>query len=109
MNNRAAAIIAAVSLVLVPLIGLTATALAVHAWLRSLFYLTPVKFLRLLDLPFRGIWPSRLVDAYIAIRWAGIPATIDDVENVYVGNHQHITTSGDLVALVKQAMIEPKA
>ena len=109
MNNRAVAIIAVFSLVLVPLIVLTATALAVHAWLRAMFYLTPVKFSRLLDLPFRGIEPSRIVDAYIAIRWAGIPATIDDVKKVFVDNRSCIATSDDLVAQVKQAMLGAKA
>ena len=47
--------------------------------------------------------------ASTAIRWAGIPATIDDVEKVFFDNRSCIATSDELVAQVKQAMLEPKA
>lgn len=70
-------------------------------WLRGLLYGTPVPFVRILAMRLRGNPPLLLIDAYIALQRAGVSATIDDVENVYIDSRTRIVTSDDLAELVK--------
>jgi hypothetical protein len=51
----------------------------------------------------RGNPPMLLIDAYISLRRAGIPTTIVAVEETYIDNKNRVSTSDDLVELVKQS------
>ncbi len=54
--------------------------LLVRKWLRAVLHGVPVSFIRIVAMRLRGNPPVLLIDAYIALKRAGIAGTIGDVE-----------------------------
>jgi uncharacterized protein YqfA (UPF0365 family) len=70
-------------------------------WLRAFLHGTPVPLVRIVAMRLRGNSPSLLIDAYIALRRAGVATTMDEVENAYIDAKQRILTSDDLVSIAR--------
>ncbi|MGI9456706.1 MAG: flotillin-like FloA family protein [Aeoliella sp.] len=77
-------------------------AMLVRPWLRAVLHRAPVLLPQILAMRLRGNPPLLLIDAYITLRRAGISTTIDEVENVYIDSSTRVSTSDNLVELVKQ-------
>ena len=77
-------------------------ALLFRPWLRAALHTAPVSLLHIVAMRLRGNPTTLLIDAYIALKRAGMSATIGDVENVYIDSRNRVSTSDDLVELVKQ-------
>lgn len=91
-----------VSIVAMPLIMLAIMVWVLRPWLRAFLHGTPVTVFDVIGMRLRGNRASLLVDAYILLRRAGIPATIRDVETLYIDNKFQIETPQDLIELVKR-------
>jgi uncharacterized protein YqfA (UPF0365 family) len=77
-------------------------AMLVRPWLRAALHRAPVPLPQIIGMRLRGNPPLLLIDAYIRLRRAGISTTIDEVENVYIDSSTRVSTSDNLVELVKQ-------
>ena len=97
--------------VLLPALALIVLALLVMAaitwfvtkpWLRAMMHGTPVSVVNIIGTRLRGNPVTLLIDAYILIHRAGIPATYYEVENIYVDTRSRISTYDDLVEIVKR-------
>jgi uncharacterized protein YqfA (UPF0365 family) len=76
-------------------------ALLARPWLRAAASGAPVSLLSILGMRLRGNSPTLLIDAYIALRRAGVNATVSAVEGIYIDNRTRVRTSQDLTELVK--------
>ena len=85
-----------------PLAVIASIPLFVRPWLRAAFHGTPISLVSIVSMRLRGNPPLLLIDAYIALKRAGIDASIVDVENAYIDSRTRVKTAPDLVALVKQ-------
>ena len=72
-----------------------------RAWVRAILTGFPISFLSILTMRLRGVPPVLLVDAYTALRRAGIDTTVREVEELYLDNRTRVRTSQDLIGLVK--------
>jgi uncharacterized protein YqfA (UPF0365 family) len=73
-------------------------------WLRAAASGAPVSIFSVLGMRLRGNPPILLVDAYVALRRAGVNASIADVEGAYIDHRTRVRTHDDLVELVKSAV-----
>ncbi len=76
--------------------------LLARPWIRALTHGTPVSIIQIVGMRLRGNPPSLLVDAYITLKRAEITITMGEVENAYIDAGNRISTSGDLVELLKR-------
>ncbi|MDP6718159.1 MAG: flotillin-like FloA family protein [Pirellulaceae bacterium] len=104
MNDRHVVFIfiAGTMFVVFALILFAVIVLLVRPWLRAALNAAPVPLIPIVAMRLRGNPPTLLIDAYIALKHAGMSTTIGDVENVYIDNRNRVSTSDDLVELVKQ-------
>jgi len=72
--------------------------------LRAALNAAPVPLVRIVAMRLRGNPPTLLIDAYIALKRAGMSVTISDVENVYIDSRNRVSTSSDLVEFVKKGV-----
>ncbi|GIW92137.1 MAG: hypothetical protein KatS3mg110_0178 [Pirellulaceae bacterium] len=70
-------------------------------WMRALVRGTPVSVFDIIGMRLRGSPPLLLIDAYSTLRHDDYSVTIGQVERAYLGARNRITTSDDLVELVK--------
>jgi uncharacterized protein YqfA (UPF0365 family) len=83
------------------LIVIAVVVLLGRPWFRAFMHGTPVALVSIVAMRLRGNPPSILVDAYIALKRAGVSTSIGEVENAYIDARNRIVTSDDLVKLVK--------
>jgi uncharacterized protein YqfA (UPF0365 family) len=83
------------------LVVLAVFALLAGPWLRAWLHGAPVPVFQVIAMRLRGNPPNLLIDAYIALKRAGLPASIADVENKYIDARNRVLTSDDLVELMK--------
>jgi hypothetical protein len=76
--------------------------LLVRPWLRAVLHGAPVSPIQIVAMRLRGNPPVLLIDAYIALKRAGLSETIGDVENVYIDARNRVTTSDDLVEAIRR-------
>jgi uncharacterized protein YqfA (UPF0365 family) len=80
----------------------------VRPWVRAAASGAPVSLLSIVAMRMRGDPAMLLIDAYIALKRAGVHATIVDVESVYIEQRTRVRSRDDLVELVKNAVAEPR-
>jgi len=73
-------------------------------WCRAALHGAPVTIFQIIGMRLRGNPTTLLIDAYIALKRAGISTTMDDVEKVYIDGRNHILMTDDLVELVKKSV-----
>jgi uncharacterized protein YqfA (UPF0365 family) len=78
--------------------------LGARPWMKAAARGAPVSFFSIVGMRLRGNPVSLILDAYIALKRAGVEASIAGVEGVYMDNKTRIRTHDDLVALVKTAI-----
>ena len=91
----------AVTMFVVFALILFAVFVLVRPWLRAALNAAPVSLFPIVAMRLLGNPPTLLIDAYIALKHAGMSVTIGDVD-VYVENRNRVSTSDDLVELVTQ-------
>ena len=101
MDNAVGAILAALLGLFILLFAIVFFFMAFRPWLRALLYGTPVSVFQIMQMRLRGNPPMLLVQAYIKLRRAGMPVTIRDVEAAYVDAKTRISTTEQLVELMK--------
>ncbi len=84
------------------LIAIAIVVLVGRPWLRAFMHGTPVSFVQIVAMRLRGNPPSILIDAYIALKRAGIATSIGEVENAYIDARNRILTSDDLVEFIRK-------
>lgn len=105
MNDMPPFLIVAVAMLAVfALILFAVFALLGGPWLRAALNAAPVPLFHIVAMRLRGNPPTLLIDAYIALKRAGMSVTISDVEDVYIDSRNRVSTSGDLVELVKKGV-----
>jgi uncharacterized protein YqfA (UPF0365 family) len=97
-------VIAAMLVFMLLLLGVLA--LLARPWLRALASGAPVSLLSLVGMRMRGSPAILLIDTYIALRRAGVNASIVDVEGAYIDHRTRVRTRDDLVELVKNAVAD---
>ena len=98
------AIILLVSLAMLAffVVAVFAVVLVLRPWLRAFLHGAPVSVIQIVGMRLRGNPPEILIDAFIALRRAGLVVTIADVENAYFDGKNRVSNSNDLVEIVKK-------
>ena len=76
----------------------------VRPWLRAFLHGTPVSMLQIVAMRLRGNPVGLVIDAYIALRRAGVDVHCGDVENAFVNGRNGILSADDLVRSVEKAV-----
>jgi uncharacterized protein YqfA (UPF0365 family) len=94
--------LAATLFVLLPLLVLFAS--VGRHWLRATTSGAPITLISVIGMRLRGSPPALVIDAYITLKRSGSPATISDVEGMYIDNRTRVRSSTDLVELVNNRL-----
>ena len=73
-------------------------------WLRAFMTDADVPLTQIIGMRLRGNPPVLLIDAYIVLKRQNVSATIVDVEEVYIDSRTRVSSSSDLVELVKRSV-----
>ncbi|MEX0613159.1 MAG: flotillin-like FloA family protein [Pirellulales bacterium] len=95
--------IAAMAFFAIILVGVSGLFL-MRPWLRAAASGAPVSMMSILGMRLRGNPPEMLIDAYIALKRAGVNANISGVEGVYIDSRTRVRSRDDLIALVKSKL-----
>ena len=85
----------------VAFLGLLCAFLLAKPWIKALLCGCPVPLFALLAMRLRGNPPALLIDAYVILKKAGVPAEISFVEATYLACPLGATTAESLAELVK--------
>jgi uncharacterized protein YqfA (UPF0365 family) len=73
-------------------------------WIKAFMSGAPVSVFALIGMLLRGNPRALLVDAYIQLSHRGSPATIADVELVYIDKRHRVRNAHDLVSFVEERL-----
>lgn len=76
--------------------------LFVAPWLRAFLHGTPVSLIHIVGMRLRGNPVSLLVDAYISLQRAQVYISLPQLENTYIDHRHRVTTSLELIDIVRQ-------
>jgi uncharacterized protein YqfA (UPF0365 family) len=85
------------------LLVLTFFAAIARPWIRAAASGAPISIFSILGMRLRGSSPTLVIDAYIALKRAGVAADIYVVEGTYIDHRTRIRSRDDLIELVKNA------
>ena len=104
VNQRHLLLVFLAMIVVVAVFAAALFSFLIGPWLRAFLHGTPVSMLQIVAMRLRGNPVGLVIDAYIALRRAGVEVSCATVENTYVNGRNGIRTSDDLVRSVEKAV-----